>query len=132
MKGAEKKRVSAIRLILAAIKQKEIDSRTEVDDSEVLVILSRLAKQRKESITQFLAASRKDLADIEENELVLINSYLPEQMSEAKILELVENAIRETNAKTLKDMGKVMAKLSGELKGKADMAVVSKTVKSRL
>ena len=132
MKAGNKEKVSALRLMLAAIKQKEIDSRKKTDNSEVVSILGKMAKQRRDSISQYLNASRNDLASIEENELKLINSYLPQQLSEDEIYQFVETAIREVEAKTPRDIGKVMAKLKNELKGKADMALVSKTVKDCL
>ena len=132
MKRRDKKTVSAIRLILASIKQKEVDSRKEVDDPEVLTILSKLAKQRKDSITQYENASRNDLASIETHELEIINSYLPKQLSETEVKNLVVTAIKDIGAQGPKDIGKVMEKLKEELKGKADMGLVSRTVKECL
>ena len=132
MKGRDKKAVSAIRLILSSIKQKEVDTRQKIDDSEVITILGKLAKQRKDSISQYKSASRDDLASIEEHELNIINNYLPKQLSETEIRNLVITAIEEIGAQSPKDMGKVMGKLKEELKGKADMGLVSRTVKECL
>ena len=132
MKGRDKKAVSAIRLILSSIKQKEVDTRQKIDDPEVITILGKLAKQRKDSISQYKSASRDDLASIEEHELKIINNYLPKQLSEAEIRNLVITAIEEIGAQSPKDMGKVMGKLKEELKGKADMGIVSRTVKECL
>ena len=132
MKSGDKATVSAVRLIIAAIKQKEIDTRKTLNDTETVAILVRLAKQRKDSITQYLAASRSDLAAIEENELKIIETYLPEQLSTTEVEGKVMSAIESTGAKTLKDMGKVMTKLKTELQGKADMALVSEIIKKNL
>ena len=132
MKSRDKKAVSAIRLILASIKQKEVDSRKEIDDPEVLTILGKLAKQRKDSIAQYENASRNDLASIETHELEIINSYLPKQLSETEVKNLVVTAIKEIGAQGPKDIGKVMGKLKEELRGKADMGLVSRTVKECL
>jgi len=132
MKGRDKKAVSAIRLILSSIKQKEVDTRQEIEDPEVITILGKLAKQRKDSISQYKSASRNDLADIEEHELQIINSYLPTQLSETEIKNIVVTAIEEIGAQGPKDMGKVMGKLKEQLKGKADMGLVSRTVKESL
>ena len=132
MKSRDKKAVSAIRLILASIKQKEVDSRKEIDDPEVLTILGKLAKQRKDSIAQYENASRNDLASIETHELEIINSYLPKQLSETEVKNLVVTAIKDIGAQGPKDIGKVMGKLKEELRGKADMGLVSRTVKECL
>ena len=132
MKSRDKATVSAVRLIIAAIKQKEIDTRKTLNDTETMAILVKLAKQRKDSISQYLAASRSDLAAIEENELKIIETYLPEQLSTSEVEGKVMTAIESTGAKTLKDMGKVMAKLKTELQGKADMALVSEIIKKNL
>ena len=132
MKSGDKATVSAVRLIIAAIKQKEIDNRKTLNDTETVAILVRLAKQRKDSISQYLAASRSDLAAIEENELKIIETYLPEQLSTTEVEGKVMSAIESTGAKTLKDMGKVMTKLKTELQGKADMALVSEIIKKNL
>ena len=132
MKRGDKATVSALRLIIAAMKQKEIDTRKILTDSEAAVILNRLSKQRKDSISQYLAASRTDLASVEEHELKIIEDYLPEQMSSEEVEAKVLSAIESVGAKSLKDMGKVMAKLKAELHGNADMSLVSEITKKNL
>tara|TARA_B100000401_G_scaffold326734_1_gene226823 strand:+ start:393 stop:827 length:435 start_codon:yes stop_codon:yes gene_type:complete len=132
MKSGDRATVSALRLIIAAIKQREIDTRKALTDSEAVVILNRLSKQRKDSISQYLAASRNDLASVEENELKIIEDYLPEQLSSEEIESKVLSVIESIGAKSLKDMGKVMAKLKAELQGNADMSVVSEITKKNL
>ena len=132
MKRGDRATVSALRLIIAAMKQREIDTRKVLTDSEAVVILNRLSKQRKDSISQYLAASRNDLASIEENELKIIQDYLPEQLSSEEIESKVLSAIESIGAKSLKDMGKVMAKLKAELQGNADMSLVSEITKKNL
>ena len=132
MKRGDRANVSALRLIIAAIKQREIDTRKALTDSETVVILNRLSKQRKDSMSQYLAASRNDLASVEENELKIIEDYLPEQLSSEEIESKVLSAIESIGAKSLKDMGKVMAKLKAELQGNADMSIVSEITKKNL
>ena len=132
MKRGDRASVSALRLIIAAIKQREIDTRKALTDSEAVAILNRLSKQRKDSISQYLAASRNDLASVEENELKIIEDYLPEQLSSEEIESKVLSAIESIGAKSLKDMGKVMAKLKAELQGNADMSLVSEITKKNL
>ena len=132
MKRGDRATVSALRLIIAAMKQREIDTRKVLTDSEAVVILNRLSKQRKDSISQYLAASRNDLASVEENELKIIEDYLPEQLSSEEIESKVLSAIESIGAKSLKDMGKVMAKLKTELQGNADMSLVSEITKKNL
>ena len=132
MKRGDRTTVSALRLIIAAIKQREIDTRKVLTDSEAVVILNRLSKQRRDSISQYLAASRNDLASVEENELKIIEDYLPEQLSSEEIESKVLSAIESIGAKSLKDMGKVMAKLKAELQGNADMSLVSEITKKNL
>ena len=132
MKRGDRATVSALRLIIAAMKQREIDTRKVLTDSEAVVILNRLSKQRRDSISQYLAASRNDLASVEENELKIIEDYLPEQLSSEEIESKVLSAIESIGAKSLKDMGKVMAKLKAELQGNADMSLVSEITKKNL
>ena len=132
MKRGERATVSALRLIIAAMKQKEIDTRKVLTDSEAIAILNRLSKQRKDSISQYLAASRNDLASVEENELKIIEYYLPEQLSSEEIEAKVLSAIESIGAQSLKDMGKVMAKLKADLQGNADMSLVSEITKKNL
>ena len=132
MKRGDRAAVSALRLVIAAMKQKEIDTRKVLTNSEAVVILNRLSKQRKDSISQYLAASRTDLASVEEHELKIIEDYLPEQLPYGEIEEKVLSAIESIGAKSLKDMGKVMAKLKAELQGNADMSLVSEITKKNL
>ncbi len=132
LKAGDKARLGTIRLIMAAIKQREVDERTQLDDRQVLAVLDKMAKQRRESIAQYRAAGRDDLAEKEQAELEIIQSYLPEALSEAEIDELIAAAIRETGAAGIRDMGKVMARLKPQLQGRADMAQVSARVKAAL
>ena len=132
MKRGDRATVSALRLIIAAMRQREIDTRKVLTDSEAVVILNRLSKQRRDSISQYLAASRNDLASVEENELKIIEGYLPEQLSSEEIEAKVLSAIESIGAQSLKDMGKVMAKLKADLQGNADMSLVSEITKKNL
>ena len=132
MRARESARLSAIRLILAAIKQKEVDERVELADDDVVAILEKMIKQRRESIAQFEKASRADLVEAESFELALLSGYLPRQLSDAEISDAAANAISEAGASGIKDMGKVMALLKPRLAGRADMGKVSTLVKSRL
>jgi uncharacterized protein len=132
MRAKDAARLSAIRLILAAIKQKEVDERIELSDPDVIAILERMIKQRRESIAQFEKASRTDLADAEKFELGLLSGYLPQQLGDAEIQKEINSVVTEAGASGLKDMGKVMAALKARLAGKADMARVSTLVKNRL
>jgi uncharacterized protein YqeY len=132
MRAKEAARLSAIRLILAAIKQKEVDERVELTDADVVSILEKMIKQRRESIVQFENAARTDLAEAEKFELGVLSGYLPQQLSESQIAEEVAKAVSESGASGIKDMGKVMALLKPRLAGRADMGKVSSLVKSRL
>lgn len=132
MRSGEKERLGAIRLILAAIKQQEIDGQTQLDDSGVIAVLDKMTKQRKESIEQFGKAGRTDLVDKEQAELDVIRDYLPQPLSEQEIERLIEDAVQSTKAESVKDMGKVMALLKPQLQGRADMGQVSARIKSRL
>ena len=132
MRAKQAQRLSAIRLLLAAIKQKEVDERVELDDADVLAIVEKLIKQRRDSIAQFQAAQRQDLVDAETFELSLLQGYLPQQLSEQELQAHVAQAIAESGAATHKDMGKVMALLKPRLAGRADMGKVSAMVKGRL
>ncbi|HZO03200.1 MAG TPA: GatB/YqeY domain-containing protein [Burkholderiales bacterium] len=132
MRAKDSARLSAVRLILAAIKQREVDERKELDDAEVTTVVEKMIKQRRESIAQFEQASRKDLADAEKFELEVLTGYLPRQMSDAEVQQEVANAIAQSGAGGIKDMGKVMAVLKPRLAGKADMGKVSNLVKSKL
>ena len=132
MKSGEKKTVAALRLVLAALKQQEVDQRTELDDNAVLAILTKLAKQRKESIEQYQQAGREDLIAQEQFELDLITNYLPEAASEEDIAAAIDEAIATSGAESMKDMGKVMGILKGKLEGRADFGALSQAVKARL
>jgi hypothetical protein len=132
MKAGDKARLGVIRLILAAIKQREVDERIELDDSQVLAVLDRMLKQRRDSIEQYSAAGRQDLADAERFEVDTIQGYLPAALSESEIDALVTSAIGETGATAMSDMGKVMAILRPQVQGRADMGAVSAQVKRRL
>ena len=132
MRAKDAARLSTIRLLLAAIKQREVDERIELDDAAVLGVIDKMIKQRRESIAQFEKAARKDLADAEKAEIQLLSGYLPAQMGEAEIAQAVSAAITESGASGVKDMGKVMALLKPRLAGKADMGKVSALVKTKL
>lgn len=132
MRAKETVRLGALRLLLAAVKQKEVDERTELDDAAISAIVEKLIKQRKDSISQFQAAGRNDLVAAEQAELSVLQGYLPEQLSAAEVEAAVAAAIAESGAATARDMGKVMALLKPRLAGRADMAQVSALIKSRL
>ncbi|MEE9303420.1 MAG: GatB/YqeY domain-containing protein [Thiotrichaceae bacterium] len=131
MRAKDKNRLQTIRLILAAIKQREVDSREDQDDAAVSVILDKLVKQRRDSITQYDDADRTDLADQERSELVVIQEYLPEQLSDSEIDDLISAALEETGAASMKDMGKVMAFIKPKAQGRADMGKISGLIKAR-
>lgn len=132
MRAKAKDRLGVIRLMLAAIKQIEIDQRIELDDAAVLTILDKMVKQRRDSITQYEAANRTELADVEKYEIGIIQEYLPAQLSEAEITDLINAAVKDTGAESMKDMGKVMAQLKPQLQGRADMGPVGKKIKALL
>jgi hypothetical protein len=132
MKSGDKPRLSVIRLILAAIKQIEVDERIELDNPRVNMVLDKMAKQRRESISQFAKANRTDLVDIEQAELVIIKGYLPEALSEQEISALIAQAIASSGATGMKQMGQVMSILKPQLQGRADMGKVSQLIKSML
>ena len=132
MKAGEKDRLGVIRLVNAAIKQKEVDERVEMTDALVLAVLEKMVKQRKDSIAQYEAAGRDDLAAVERYELTVIDAYLPAKLGEAEILAAIDAAITATGAAGPADMGKLMAVLKPQLAGQADMGEVSKLVKQRL
>jgi uncharacterized protein len=132
MRAKDSARLSAIRLLLAAIKQKEVDERVELTDTDVVGILEKMIKQRRESITQFEKAARTDLVEAEKFELAVLSGYLPKQLGEAEIQKEINSVIAEVGASGVKDMGKVMAALKSRLAGKADMGKVSALVKTRL
>ncbi|HWI39683.1 MAG TPA: GatB/YqeY domain-containing protein [Burkholderiales bacterium] len=132
MRAKASARLSTIRLLLAAIKQREVDERIELDDAAVLGVIEKMIKQRRESIAQFEKASRHDLADAEKAEVQVLSAYLPAQMGDAEIQKQIDSVISETGATGAKDMGKVMAALKSRLAGKADMGKVSGLVKAKL
>ena len=132
MKERNKDRTSTLRMALSELKKEEIDNKIELSNEDSIKILQRMIKQRKESMSQFLNAQRNDLAEKEESEIVILQDFLPEQMSEEDINKLVIEAINETDAKELKDIGKVMGFLKTKIQGNADMGIVSKIVKENL
>ncbi len=132
MRSGDKERLATIRLALAAIKQREVDERIALDDGQVLAVLEKMIKQRKEAITQFEAGGRADLVAKETAEIAVLRAYLPEQMSEAEIDALVAQAVAQTGATSVKDMGKVIAAVKSQAQGRADMGVVSARVRAKL
>ncbi len=132
LKAQDKSALKAIRMILGAIKQKEIDDRIDLNDNQVMAVIQKMVKQRKDSISQFSDAGRTDLVEIEEAELSIINNYMPKQLSQDEIEASVIKAIADTGADSMKDMGKLMGILKGQLDGKADMGIVSQVIKTKL
>ena len=132
MRSKDKERLLTLRMILAAIKQKEVDERIVLDDTQVLAVLDKMAKQHHDSIDQFKQAGRDDLVEKETAELAIIQAYLPAQLSGEEIQQLIQQAIQETGASTMQDMGKVMGILKPKLQGRADMGKISGLVKSQL
>jgi hypothetical protein len=132
MKAGDKVRLGVIRLILAAVKQREVDERIELDDAQVLAVLDKMVKQRRDSIEQFGAAGRQDLVDVERFEVEVIQGYLPAALSEAELTALIESAVTASGAAAMSDMGRVMAVLRPQVQGRADMGAVSAMVKRRL
>ena len=132
MRGGEKRRLGAIRLVMAAIKQREVDERIELDDEQVMLVLDKMAKQRRESIEQYEKAGRNDLAEQEVFELDILKTYLPEQLDDAQIDSMIAEAIEATGAASIKEMGKVMGQLKPKLQGRADMGAVSGKIKAKL
>ncbi len=132
MKAGEKDRLKTVRLILADIQRKEVDSREELDDAGVLRVIEKAVKQRRDSIEQFVKGGREDLSAIEEAELVIIQGYLPEQLSDDEIAALINEAIAATSAESIRDMGKVLGAIKAKAAGKADMGTVGAMVKARL
>ncbi|MDP6993698.1 MAG: GatB/YqeY domain-containing protein [Woeseiaceae bacterium] len=132
MKAGEKDRLKVLRLISAAIKQVEVDERKELDDPDVLGILNRMVKQRRDSITQYTDGNRQDLADIEAAEIVIIEHYLPTPLSDEELDGMIDEAITRTGAESIRDMGKVMGLIKSNAAGRADMGAVGAKVKARL
>jgi uncharacterized protein YqeY len=131
MKAKDKDTLKAIRMILGAIKQIEIDERIELEDMQVLAVIQKMVKQRKDSISQFQKANRSDLVEVEETELVVIKNYIPTQLSEDEIIAVVNKVIIDSGASSMQDMGKLMGLLKGQLAGKADMGIVSSIIRSK-
>ena len=132
MKSGDKDRLKVVRLILAAIKQVEIDTRTEMDEAGVLAVLNKMVKQRRDSVSQFRDGNRNDLVEIELAEIAVLETYLPEQLSDTELDQLVEQAIADTSAESIRDMGKVMGQVKAKAAGRADMSAVGAKVKARL
>jgi uncharacterized protein YqeY len=132
MRAKETARLGAIRLLLAAMKQKEVDERVELADADVLAIIDKMLKQRRDSITQYEAAGRQDLSDVEKFEMSVLQTYMPQQMSEAEVATAIAQAVAASGAASVQDMGKVMAILKPQLAGRADLGKVSGQVKAAL
>jgi uncharacterized protein YqeY len=132
LKAGEKDRLSVIRMLLAAIQMREIEAREDISDSEVLQVVEKLIKQRKDAANQYADAGRQDRADQELSEADMLQAYLPEQLSEAELTQLIAEVIAETGAASMKDMGKVMAEMRNRAQGKADMSALSALVKAKL
>ncbi|AXE61098.1 GatB/YqeY domain-containing protein [Candidatus Thioglobus sp. NP1] len=132
MKAKDKPALKAVRMILGAIKQKEIDDRIELNDTQVLVVIQKMVKQRKDSISQFSDAGRIDLVEVEESELAIINNYMPKQLTEDEVDAAVTKVIVDSGADSMKDMGRLMGILKSQIDGKADMGLVSQLIKSKL
>ena len=132
MKAGDKDRLKVVRLIRAAIKQIEIDKRIELDDAAVLTVLDKMVKQRRDSVEQFQKGNRNDLAEIELAEIVVLENYLPEKLSDEELDAMIDEAIRSTGAESIRDMGKVMGQIKAKAAGRADMGAVGARVKARL
>ena len=132
LKAGDKPRLSVIRMALAAVKQREVDDRAELDDIQIIGVVEKMIKQRRESVPQFRAGNREDLAEREEAEITVLQAYLPEPLSEGEVETLIETAIQTTGASSMRDMGNVMSELRAAAHGRVDMAAVSARVKSRL
>ena len=132
MRAKDAPRLGAIRLLQAAIKQREVDERVELEDTHVIEVIEKMLKQRRDSISQYEAANRVDLADVEKYEVSVLQEYLPQPLSEAEIAELLDKTIAETGASGVKDMGKVVAAVKPQVVGRADMGKVSGLIKARL
>ena len=132
MRSGDKARLGVIRMVTSAIKQREVDERITLDDAQVIAVLEKMIKQRKESITQFEAGKRPDLVEKESAEVALLQGYLPSRLSEAEVDVLIAEAVASTGASSVKDMGKVMAIIKGKAQGRADMAAVGTKIKAKL
>ncbi|AQQ00166.1 GatB/YqeY domain-containing protein [Pseudoalteromonas sp. SG45-5] len=132
MRAKDKQRLNPIRMVLAAIKQREIDEQITLDDADITSVIVKLVKQRRDSYTQYKDAGRDDLADIEANEIVALETFLPQKLSEEEIIALIDTAIADTNAAGMQDMGKVMGIIKSKAEGRADMGKISGLIKQRL
>jgi uncharacterized protein YqeY len=132
MRSGDKGRLGCIRLIMAAVKQREVDERITLDDTQIVGVLEKMGKQRRESIAQFQAGGRPDLVEKENAELAIINAYMPAPLSGAELDALIDAAVNETGAASIKDMGKVMALIKSKAQGRADMSAVGARIKARL
>jgi len=132
MRAKDSARLAAIRLLQAAIKQREVDERIELDDTQVIEVIEKMLKQRRDSIAQYQSANRQDLVDVEEYEVSVLQGYLPQQLTEAEVDALLDKVVTETGASGMKDMGKVMAAIKPLVTGRADMAKISGLIKTRL
>ena len=132
MRAGEKERLGVIRMITSAIKQREVDERIALDDAQVLVVLEKMIKQRKESLAQFQAGNRQDLVDKEAAEITLLQTYMPSRLGDAELDALIAEAVAATGAASIKDMGKVMAVIKAKAQGRADMAAVGAKIKAKL
>lgn len=132
MKARDAERLATIRLLLAAMKQKEVDERIELGDADIIAVIDRMLKQRRDSVSQYDAANRQDLADRERFEMTVLSGYLPQALTDAEIDALIDAAVVSTGAAGMQDMGKVMGVLKGQMAGRADMAAVSARIKARL
>ena len=132
LKGGEKERLMTIRMLLAAIQQKEVDGRIELDDVQIIGVAEKLIKQRRESADLYRKAEREELAAKEESEILILKAYLPEPLGDVELAALIDDVIRETGASSIKDMGQVMGQIKARARGRADMAKVSPQVRTRL
>jgi uncharacterized protein len=132
MRAKDKPRLSAIRLIMAEFKRIEVDERIDIDDERVLVVLDKMSKQRRDSISQFEAADRQDLVDVEKAEIEIIKEFMPEALSDEEVQSIIAKAIADSGAESMKDMGKVMGIIKPQIQGRADMGEVSKAIKAKL
>ncbi len=132
MRAKNKLKLGAIRLILSGIKQIEVDERIELDDVRILVVLDKMVKQRRDSVTQYVDANRQELADIEPAEIVIIQEFLPEALSDSEVATMVSDAIAESGAQSMKDMGAIMAIIKPKIQGRADVGAVSTIIKAKL
>lgn len=132
MKAGDKPRLGTIRLLMAAMKQREVDEKITLDDSQIMAVIDKMVKQRRDSVSQYNEAGRQDLADKESAEIDVLQAFLPEPLSEAEVMALIEAAIAETGAESMRDMGKVMGIVKPQVQGRGDVGAISKLVKQKL